>query len=442
MKRIDLLRSPYIFRLTRARWPQLLVRAALLAGLLFSTLAGLMGSPVGGHNFAIIIVWIAWWALLKLVFIPLGGRAWCSVCPIPMPAEWLRRGSLTKTGPATRWKRLRWPRWLRGAWLQGGAFLLVGLFGALTLTTPQVTGWVLLGVTVLALAAGLLFEPRNFCTQLCPIGGFTGLYAQAAPLELRVRNAQVCAAHSEKLCYSACPWGQYPLALKTSANCGLCMECVRACPVDNLALNLRTPGSDLGAQTKHSLDETFMGLVMLASAVLDAAVFLGPWGGLKDAAYRVGSHEWLIYSAGFLGFALILLPGLFTLAVWLQRRLAGGAGTLRQELARWGQTLVPLGLAAWMAFTMSFALTKMGYILPALSDPFGLGWRLLPGVGAPGVGELGAVSAALQLAILAAGLVYASKLSFELAAGKFRAALPVISFCLLIVVGMAALLVA
>ena len=59
-------------------------------------------------------------------------------------------------------------------------------------------------------------------------------------------DSRLCAAHSEKTCYQSCPWGLYPLALKNSAQCGLCMECLRVCPQDNIAVNLRPFGSDLG----------------------------------------------------------------------------------------------------------------------------------------------------------------------------------------------------
>ena len=41
--------------------------------LVFTILAGLLGSVVGSHNFAIIFVWVAWWTALKLFFIPFGG---------------------------------------------------------------------------------------------------------------------------------------------------------------------------------------------------------------------------------------------------------------------------------------------------------------------------------------------------------------------------------
>jgi hypothetical protein len=39
--------------------------------------------------------------------------------------------------------------------------------------------------------------------------------------------------------------------------------------------------------------------------------------------------------------------------------------------------LVPLGLAAWVAFTLSFVFANVSYAFPVLSDPFGWGWNLL-----------------------------------------------------------------
>jgi polyferredoxin len=66
----------------------------MLMGLVFTIATALLGPRVGSHNFAIIIVWIAWWTTLKLGFIPLGGRSWCSICPIPLPGEWLQHGGI------------------------------------------------------------------------------------------------------------------------------------------------------------------------------------------------------------------------------------------------------------------------------------------------------------------------------------------------------------
>lgn len=425
--RLDLTRYSGVTALLRNPWPQLLIRILTLAGFLFTILAGLLGTPVGSHNFAIIFVWIAWWSALKLFFIPFGGRSWCSICPIPMPGEWLQRGGLLVRGNKSFGLGLRWPRRLTGAWLQASGFLLVGLFAAVTLTTPRVTAWELLGFLVLALLMDVFFTPRTFCRRLCPIGGFTGLYAQAGPLEVRVKDPQICAAHSPKTCYLACPWGLYPLALKSSADCGVCLECLRACPSDNIAINLRQWGADLQPEGRHHLAEAFLGLIMLASALVDAAVFLGPWGWLKVAAYTVGSPLWWAFAGGFLLLALVFLPALFILAVWLSARQEPSPLSLRRTLAHHSQVLVPLGLMAWIAFTISFALTKAGTIPAVLSDPLGWGWNLFGTAGQSGASQITPLSLTLQAGALAVGLVWSCRVARRISS-SLRKALPLAVF--------------
>lgn len=413
--RRDVLLLPWLRRLLVVRWPMLLARAITLAGFVFTILAGLFGSTVGSHNFAIIFVWIAWWTALKLVFIPVGGRSWCSVCPIPMPGEWLQQGGFLGQTGVRRGLKLAWPKRLRGYWLQGGAFLLIGLFSAVTLTDPKVTAWVLLGLFGLAAVMSLIFEHRAFCSNLCPIGGFTGLYAQAAPVELRVKDVAVCKAHTEKTCYQECPWGVYPVALRNNAACGLCMECVRVCPHDNLALNLRPFGADLfgsdtiAHQPKRRLDEAFLSIVMLGSALAFSAVFTGPWGELKAAAFDIGSTPWLIYAAGFLLLVLAILPGFYALAIKIGLWAEEARLPLKKALAEYSTALIPLGLFAWIAFTVSFALPKISFVLSVLSDPLGWGWNLLGTAGTNWNPDVSAFSPVLQAALLLAGLFMAGK---------------------------------
>jgi len=86
------------FELTQWGWLKALLRARafqptlMLITLFFfvaAILAGLVGTPAGSHNFGIVLVWIAWWALLIVVLVPFFGRMWCTICPIPAPGEWL-----------------------------------------------------------------------------------------------------------------------------------------------------------------------------------------------------------------------------------------------------------------------------------------------------------------------------------------------------------------
>ncbi|MAT43719.1 MAG: hypothetical protein CL609_15385 [Anaerolineaceae bacterium] len=428
MTRLDLTQFPIIQKILYSRWPQFLVRAITLAGFIFTILAGILGSIVGSHNFAIIFVWIAWWTALKLFFIPFGGRSWCSICPIPMPGEWLQNGGILQPSGKGIGLRKKWPKVLRGNWLQAGGFLMVGLFGALTLTSARITAIILLAIIVLALLLSLIYERRSFCNYLCPIGGFTGLYAQAGPVEVRVKNAKVCAEHAEKTCYNACPWGQYPLALKSSANCGLCMECLRVCPTDNIAVNMRPWGSDFGPKTKHRLDEAFLGLVMLASVLVDSAVFLGPWGQLKTAAYEIGSIPWFIFAGIFLFGALVVLPGFYAASVWVANRMGNIQNSFRKSLSHFSQVLVPLGLIAWIAFTVSFAFVKFTYILPVISDPFGWGWNLIGNSNTAWVGETTTFSLFFQVILLSLGLFWASRVARQIS-DSTKQALPLIAFC-------------
>jgi polyferredoxin len=444
-------------RLLRSRWPQLLATLAALSGFTFAIAAGLFGTPVGNRNFAVVFIWIAWWAVLVLVLVPILGRGWCSVCPIPAPGEWLQRGAIL--GPDRRGLGFdrRWPRRLRNIWLQNAGFLLLALFAVVVLTHPTVTAVLLLVILLLATGVSLLFERRAFCRYLCPVGGFIGLYSQLAPVELRVRDSSVCASHREKTCYTGnndgygCPWQVFPAGLVKNINCGLCMECVRTCPYDNIALNLRAPGSDLLEARGRRLDEAYKAFIMLGAAIVYSAVMLGPWSVLKTAAYSVGSQAWAAYAAGFMAFVLGALPGFFFLAVHFGCRLAGCARP-RKAFTSLSYSLVPLGLAAWVAFSVSFALANGSYIWPLLSDPLGWGWDLVGLRGASWSPYLTGLVGPIQAVVLIGGFAWsgvsAKRIARQLvaadAAGESgdRLALPVVLFGLLITLILLALFVA
>ncbi len=411
-----------------------------------------MGTPVGNRNIAIVLVWIAWWGLLALLAVPLFGRGWCSICPIPMPGEWLQQGSLLEPSGKGYGLRRRWPNPLRNIWMQNGAFLLLALFSAVILTVPRVSALVLAAFLLVAIAASLIFERRAFCRYLCPVGGFIGLYSQSAPLELRVIDASVCAAHTEKTCYTGssqgygCPWQAFPGGLNRNTNCGLCMECLRTCPHDNIALNVRPFGADLDQPTGRKLDEAYKAFILLGSAMIYAAVMLGPWGQLKSLAYAVGTLPWLGYAAALLLATLVIVPGIFYLAAALGQALAGHPAQLawsglKQPFTSLAYSLVPLGMTAWIAFTIAFIFTNGSYILASISDPFGAGWDLFGTAGTGWTPYLSGAVPYLQAIVLLVGLAWACRTALKIARqlaiqrrlpqqAALRMALPVAGFCL------------
>ncbi len=462
--RYDLTRLPLLKPLLKSRWPQLLLQIITLGGFVFAILAGLAGTPVGNHNFSIVFVWIVWWALLMLIAVPFFGRGWCSICPIPILGEWIQRGAILKplgrglsTGPG-RGLSLghRWPNRLRNIWMQNGAFALVALFSAVVLTQPRVTSIVLAAFLFIAVGASLIFERRAFCRYLCPAGGFIGLYSQLAPVEVRVKDSALCAAHTQKTCYLGsvdgygCPWQVFPGSLVKNTYCGMCGECLRTCPYDNVTVNLRPFGADLQRPTGRRLDEAFKAFLMLGSALTYSAVMLGPWGALKSAAYAVGTAAWLEYALTFFILTFGLLPGLFWIAVRAGRAFAHSNTSTRQTFIAFAYALVPLGLAAWIAFSLSFAFANLSYLWPALSDPLGWGWNLLGTAGVAWRPYLSSLVPALQTLALLGGLMWASATARQIAgepspfagqASGFSLSLPVILFCLFVTLALLGLLV-
>ena len=443
MAKIELTRYRFLKSVLVNRYPQLAVFIVMLMGYVFAILAGLIGTPVGSHNFSIVFVWIAWWAILILVAVPFFGRGWCAVCPIPLPSEWLQRGAvLAPPDRKPKWLNLRVPRMFRNMWLQNISFLLLALFSSVLLTTPNITGIVLAAMLFAAIGLSTVFERRAFCRYLCPVGGFIGIYSQTAPIELRIKDKQVCANCEGKPCYNGssagygCPWDVFPGGLTKNTYCGLCMECIRTCPHDNIAVNLRSFSADL-AKPSTRLDEAFKAFIMLGSAMIYAGVLLGPWGMLKDAAYNVGSSAWFVYALVFLVFIFGVLPGFFTLGI-LNRK---STILLKQRFASLSTALIPLGLMFWVAFSLSFVLTNASYILAALSDPLGLGWNLFGTAKTAWQPMLTTLLAPAQTLALVGGLIWSARTAQKAANEVKVSSIPVITYSFLLTAIMLWLLV-
>jgi hypothetical protein len=205
------------------------------------------------------------------------------------------------------------------------------------------------------------------------------------------------------------------------------MECIRTCPHDNIAINLRPFSADLAKPSKR-MDEAFKAFIMLGSAMIYAGVLLGPWGASKDAAYNVGTSAWLIYAGIFLAIIFVILPGLFTLGILQSKSVL----PLKQRFASLATALIPLGLMFWVAFSLSFVLTNASYILAALSDPLGLGWNLFGTANAVWQPMLTAILAPAQTLALVGGLTWSASTAQKAANETKAYSLPVIVYCFMV----------
>lgn len=93
------------------------------------------------------------------------------------------------------------------------------------------------------------------------------------------------------------------------AECSLCLDCVRACPQDNIAVRTQPPGADLAdfETRRKSLDEATAIAAILGVALLQTAVMLHGWSGWEAT---VGG--WLHLAQGAALYTIIYLGQQYT----------------------------------------------------------------------------------------------------------------------------------
>ena len=397
-------------------WPNLFLFTVFL-------LAGLLGSPVGSRNIIVVFVWILWWFVLIAVLVPFFSRLWCTVCPLPALGEWLQRlrlmGVWAGEGPNKQRTRLfglnlEWPKSLQNIWLQNIGFLCLATISALLVTRPIVSVAVLGTMILVAIILSVIFRQRAFCMYLCPVSGFLGLYSMTATTAVRVKDPDVCRSHKEKECMFGCekgygcPWYQYVGSMKRNNYCGMCFECFKTCPHDNVTVYLRPFCSDTELR---GYDEAFKAFIMIVLAFVYSVTLLGPWGTVKDWANVSEVGNWTgfaLYAAAIFGLSLGVFPLLHMGAVWSGWKLAGDSQVKIKDLfVRYAYIWVPLGLLAWIAFSIPLIAVNGAYIVSALSDPLGRGWDLFGTASVPWHPILPEWVGSVQVPVLLTGLYFA-----------------------------------
>ncbi|MGW8317162.1 MAG: hypothetical protein ACWGNV_16315, partial [Bacteroidales bacterium] len=65
-----------------SRWPQFILTVVALCFVYIVILTSLFGTKMSGRNLGVVLMWIVWLFLLIVVLTPIGGRIWCSICPL------------------------------------------------------------------------------------------------------------------------------------------------------------------------------------------------------------------------------------------------------------------------------------------------------------------------------------------------------------------------
>lgn len=451
--RFELTRFKLIRILFKSRWFPLALLLFNLFVFIIILLSGIVGGfSAGNYNFGIMIVWILWWVMLMFVLVPVFSRSWCLMCPFPIFSDWIQRGRLfgVSRGKQTG-LGLKWPKQLRNMWVMNIAFLIMTFFTGFFMVRPFIT-FLLLGIVILmAFVMGLIFEKRTFCRYICPVSGFQGLYAQFGMSEIRCKDPEICKKHTPKTCFVGdekgygCPWLLTPFDFKKNTYCGMCLECFKTCPYDNMAFNIRPPGIDLLVDDKkepRGMDEAWKAFLMLEIAMVFFMTMQGPWGPLKDMVRAVTLKGYFTFIAIHVFTALIGLPAVFFFFSYLSKLLSGNKEVpVKRVFLNFAYTLIPMGLGVWMAFSAGIILPNGSYILHILSDPFAWGWNLFGTANFPWTPiftrSLGYIQGAILVLFYLFSIAYGFRISKQTYPDEEQAKrgwLPILSFLTLITI--------
>jgi hypothetical protein len=132
---------------------------------------------------------------------------------------------------------------------------------------PKPTGFLLIGLILLAVLFAMFFERETWCRYLCPLGNFGGIFALSATLFVR-SNPNVCSTKcTTHNCnkgsdeYPGCPVFHHPLFARNAHICKLCFNCLKSCPHGSARLYLRPPLVRIWQQLDITETIAFFGLV-------------------------------------------------------------------------------------------------------------------------------------------------------------------------------------
>ncbi len=381
----DVLRLPMLGRFLRLRHARTLMQAPLLAVGIVMIAHGLFGPNLAPKNLATLLAWVHYRGLLVLALL-IAGNVFCMACPFMLPRE-AARTLLRRFGFAPRWN---WPRRLRSKWLSLGLLIVVlyvyelfDLWG-----NPPGTAWLIVAYFGGALAVDSLFKHASFCKFVCPIGQFNFVVSTLSPLEIAVRDPKMCAACRTKDCIRGrrddssplrviqrgCELALFQPRKVGNVDCTFCLDCIHACPHDNIGIPLRVPGSELWIDTLRSgigrfsqrKDLSALVVVFVFGALVNAFGMVSPVYAVEAwlAGHLHLKHEAPILGLLFATFLVVEPVLLLGAAAWTTRLATGRHESLTAIAGRYVFAMAPLGFGIWVAHYCFHFLTGLLTVIP------------------------------------------------------------------------------
>ncbi|MCX7671227.1 MAG: FesM, partial [Anaerolineae bacterium] len=393
----DLLRWPLLGRFLKWRYARIALQAPLLLIAALIIFDGLFGPQLAPKNLATVGVWLHYRGFVVLALL-VAGNLFCMACPFMLPrriGRWLRERFWGGGRPVPRLLRNKWP-----------ALVLVVLFffayERFSLwASPWWTAWIALAYFAVAFAVDTIFRGAAFCKHVCPLGQFNFFGALNSPFEIRIRQGALCAACRTKDCIrgpQGCELALFQPAKVGNMDCTFCLDCIHACPYDNIGIIGRLPTAELWRDPFRSgigrlsrrPDLAALIAVLVFGSFINALAMIGPVYALREEIGRgLGAAAPTLELVFIFVVGLILLPGaMLTAAGWVtRRRLGPSAEPLAAVISRFIYGLVPLGFGMWLAH-YSFHFLTGGLTLVPVLQSFGADSGLWQGPVLWGLGPL------------------------------------------------------
>jgi polyferredoxin len=436
-----LLRVPSVGRFLKWRHSRTLLQIPLLIVSVVMILQGLFGPALAPKNLASVLTWVHFRGALVLILL-CAGNFFCLACPFMLVRNAARRFFKP---------RMNWPRALRNKWASVALFVAILFVYELfdLWNSPWWTAWLIIGYFVAALAIDGVFKHATFCKFVCPIGQFNFVASTVSPLEVKVRDQGVCVTCRTKDCIRGrrdrpasqdfvvlqrgCELALFQPLKVGNMDCTFCLDCVHACPHDNVGVLSRVPVVELMTDPMRSgiglfsrrKDIAALTMVFCFGALLNAFGMVSPvyavekWlGGLLHVRTEAP------VLAIIFGFFLVVEPlVLLGLAAWLTKVWSGSPRAIVPLAVRYSYALAPLGFGMWLAHYGFHFFSGLYTFIPVTQNAFAsLGWPIL---GAPLWRLTGIPSRFIQpmeigflLLGLAGSLLVAFRLAEEDAPGK------------------------
>ncbi|MCA9888216.1 MAG: FesM [Anaerolineae bacterium] len=395
----NLLQTPLIGRVLRWRWGRLVLQTPFFVAAVLLLIDGFTGPTNPARNLATVAPWVHYRGLVIIALL-LAGNLFCMACPFTLTRTLAKR--LSRSGR-------RFPRVLRNKWLAiGGLFLMFFLYEWLDLwASPALTAWVIVAYFLASFLLELIFTESAFCKYVCPLGTFNFVYATVAPTQIAVKDATVCATCVGKECVNGsyapqmtirlddipvaggtiqkevvhgpkgtlgCGTELFAPQMSSNLDCTLCLDCVRACPHENIGWFVRQPGRELnraGAWLQR-WDVSLLVIALAFMGISNAFGMVGPgYDVLNWLEHDIGIQSEALALLVMFGVANLLLPVVTSLAAAFASQLLTKNGrqySLRQTVAAFAPAFVPLGAGIWFAhYSFHFLIAPLT-IIPVIQE--------------------------------------------------------------------------